>query len=82
MGGVKFRKSLLNDKEVKECPLCYDEKACYPFFRCDHKCCFDCFIQMNKYKCYYNCGQDDSDSESLYESDFETASEREDTGEE
>ena len=70
---LRFRKTLLNDKEEMECPICYDTKLCYQFFKCDHKCCFDCLIQMEKGKCYYNCDQDDNKSE--YESDFETDSE-------
>ena len=71
---VKLCKGLLNDKEDMDCAICGDEKSCYTFFKCSHKCCFDCFIQMNKYQCYYNCDQDEN--ESLYESDFETASEQ------
>ena len=66
----------MNDKEDMDCVICGDEKSCYTFFKCNHKCCFDCFIQMNKYQCYYNCDQDEN--ESLYESDFETASEQDD----
>jgi hypothetical protein len=76
---VKLCKGLLNDKEDMDCVICGDEKSCYTFFKCNHKCCFDCFIQMNKYQCYYNCDQDDN--ESLYESDFETASEQDDNDE-
>lgn len=73
---LKFRKKLVNDKEEMECPICDETKSCYPFFRCTHKCCFDCFIQMNKYQCYYNCDQDDNKSE--YESDWDTESIQED----
>jgi hypothetical protein len=47
---------LFKSKCVEDCPICYEKEKCYAFFNgCNHRCCFDCMLQMNDKKCYYNC---------------------------
>jgi hypothetical protein len=37
---------LFKSKCIVDCPICYG---------CDHVCCFNCMLQMDNKKCYYNC---------------------------
>jgi hypothetical protein len=47
---------LFKSKCVEDCPICYEKEKCYAFFYgCGHVCCFDCMLQMNNKKCFYNC---------------------------
>jgi hypothetical protein len=49
-------KKIFKSKCIVDCPICYETEKCYAFFdSCDHVCCFDCILQMNDKKCYYNC---------------------------
>jgi hypothetical protein len=47
---------LFKSKCIVDCPICYEKEKCYAFFYgCGHVCCFDCMLQMDNKKCYYNC---------------------------
>jgi len=45
------RNKLVTTKELTQCPVCFDDKECYGFFLCEHKCCFDCMIQSKQHLC-------------------------------
>jgi hypothetical protein len=48
---IFIRKECFESKVQSECPICYDNTSCYEFFKCDHFQCFDCYLQMKKFKC-------------------------------
>jgi hypothetical protein len=55
-GKLLYNLCILNTEYYKskvrtECPICYDNTSCYEFFKCDHVQCFDCYLQMKKFKC-------------------------------